>query len=219
MTDFASARENMVESQVRPNGVTDQRLIAAMGDIAREAFVPEQRRAVAYMDGDIPLTAGASPRVLIEAMVFARLANLAAITPTDRVLEIGAATGYGSTVLARLAATVVALESDAGLAAAARANLAGLSNVRVVEGPLAAGAPSEGPFDVILIAGRVAEVPAPLLAQLTEGGRLVAVVGESAMARAVVWKVRDGQPSGRPAFDAFVAELPGFTKRLPAFVF
>jgi protein-L-isoaspartate(D-aspartate) O-methyltransferase len=219
MTDFATARENMVESQVRPNGITDHRVIEAMAAVAREDFVPAARRAVAYMDEDIPLTGGHAPRCLIEAMAFARLVNLAVIRPEDRVLQIGAATGYGSAVLARLAAEVVAVESDPGLAAKARDNLKSIGNVKVVEGPLEAGAPADGPFDVILVEGQVADVPAQLIAQARDGGRVVAVVGETAMGRAYLWTVSGGKAAGRPAFDASVAELPGFSKRKPAFVF
>lgn len=222
MTDFSAARVNMIESQVRPNGITDHRIIAAMAALAREDFVPASRRAVAYMDGDVPLSEtgqGRSGRYLIEAMAFARLVHLAAIRAEDRILHIGAATGYGSAVLARLGAAVVALESDAGLVAQARQRLAGLGHVTVAEGALADGWKQGAPFDVILVEGRIAEVPAALLAQLADGGRLVAVVGETEVAKAQVITVSGKTAAVRSAFDATVAALPGFAKKKAAFVF
>lgn len=217
--NFAAARENMVESQVRPNGITDRRIIDAMAAIAREDFVPAGRKAVAYVDEDIPLTEGQRPRCLIEAMAFARLVQLAGIKPTDKVLHIGAATGYGTAVVARLAASVVAVESDAALAASARANLRDVSNVSIVEGALADGAKAAAPFDVIVIEGRVGEVPQSLMSQAADGGRIVAVVGESDVARAHLWTMAGKTGTCRTAFDASIAPLPGFQKKRAAFVF
>ena len=219
MTNFADARENMVESQVRPNGITDRRIIDAMAEIAREDFVPADRRAVAYMDEDVLLTKDGGPRYLIEAMAFARLVHLAAIKGTDRILHVGAATGYGSAVLARLGASVVALESDRFLALTARANLRGIANVAVVEGDLADGAKSAGPFDVVVIEGRVGEVPQSLFAQVAEAGRIVAVVGQADVAKAHLYTVHGKTCAFRTAFDASIAPLPGFHKKLAAFVF
>lgn len=216
MTDFNIARANMVESQVRPNGITDHRIIAAMAEIPRENFVPASRRDIAYVDDDLEIADG---RYLTEPMIFARLVQLAEIRPEDRVLHVGAASGYGTAVLARLAARVVALESDAGLAAMARDNLAGDKSVSVAEGPLVEGRKAEGPFDVIVIEGRVAEVPEALLAQLADGGRLVAVVGEGEPAKASIWTVKGKARGLRTAFDAAIPALPGFGKKQPAFVF
>src|SRR6185436_12168162 len=136
MTTFAAARHNMVESQVRPNGITDHRIIDAMALVEREAFVPDERRTIAYLDEDVELKEG---RFLIEPMAFARMIHLALIKPTDRVLVVGAGTGYGAKVIAMLAKSVVALESDSELAGFAREFLAGATNVEVVEGNLAAG--------------------------------------------------------------------------------
>lgn len=222
MTDYAAARENMIESQVRPNGITDHRIIEAMAGLPREDFVPQSRKSVAYMDEDVPLT-GAGPgkgaRYLIEAMAFARLVHLAEIRPSDRILHVGAATGYGSAVLSKLGAAVTALESDAGLAALARRNLAGCGNVTVAEGPLEEGRRAGAPFDVILVEGRIAEIPAALTGQLADGGRLVAVVGESAVAKAQVVTMSGKAAALRSAFDATVAPLPGFSKKRPVFVF
>lgn len=222
MTDFTAARLNMIESQVRPNGITDRRIIASMERVPREAFVPEGRRAVAYMDEDVPLDPADSsqgPRALIEVMAFARLLQHATIKPTDKVLVVGAGTGYGAAVIAPLCAAVVALECDAGLAAAARRNLEGIPNVKLVEGSLGKGVSAEQPFDVIVAEGRVEEVPQALIDQLADGGRLVAVVGEAVMSQACVFTRAGTAVAMRPAFDASVAPLPGLKKNKPAFVF
>jgi protein-L-isoaspartate(D-aspartate) O-methyltransferase len=216
MTDFTIARANMVECQVRPNGITDHRIIAAMAEIARENFVPANLRDIAYVDDDLEIADG---RYLTEPMVFARLVQLAEIRPGDKILHVGAATGYGTAVLARLGSQVVGLESDAGLAAMARRNLAGAHGATIAEGPLAEGHGAGGPFDVIVIDGRVAEVPETLLAQLAEGGRLVAVVGEGEPAKACIWTVKGKARAARAAFDAAIPALPGFAAKHPAFVF
>ncbi len=113
MTNFAAARHNMVESQVRPNGITDHRIIDAMAQVKREDFVPAERKTIAYLDEDVQLKEG---RFLIEPMAFARMIHLALIKPTDRVLVVGAGTGYGAKVISMLAKSVVALESDPDLA-------------------------------------------------------------------------------------------------------
>ena len=217
MTEFAAARENMIESQVRPNGITDRRIIAAMGKVAREQFVPPAARAVAYMDEDVPLDVAG--RYLLEAMSFARLLQLAEVKPDDKVLCVGAGTGYGSAVVADLGARVVALEEDGQLAAVARSNLQAHPAVQVVEGPLAQGCGSESPFDAIIVEGRVGADPEALLAQLAPGGRLAAVVGETETARMCVYTASSKGLAVREAFDASVPPLPGFEKKKPAFVF
>ena len=222
MTNFSAARVNMVESQVRPNGITDRRIIDAMAAIAREEFVPESRRDIAYVDEDIevaPAGGGNPARSLIEAMAFARLVQLAGVKPTDKVLLVGAGTGYGAAVVSRLAAQVVALEDDARLTAIARKALGGCANVKLVEAPLAGGCKAEGPFDAIIFEGRVGEVPEALFADVAEGGRVVAVVGEHDVAKAHVWTTAGKLHTLRLAFDASIAGLPGFEKRRPAFVF
>lgn len=216
MTDFAAQRENMVELQVRPNGVTDRRILDAMADVRREDFVPDHRGCVAYMDEDVPLGDG---RYLIEAMAFAKLLQLAEVKPGDKVLLVGAGMGYGAAVAARLASRVVALEQVPSLAAAAKRALAGAQNVMVVEGGLAEGAKEHGPFDAIIIEGRVAEVPEGLIGQLADDGRLVAVVGEREVAKAQVVMTTGGTVSRKVTFDVSIAALPGFARRAPAFVF
>lgn len=217
MEDFVAARTKMVDSQLRTENVTDHGILAAMGEIPRERFVPPGQRALAYLDTDIPIKDagdGEPVRYLMEAAPFARLVQVAAIAGTDRVLVIGCGTGYSVTVLARLADFVVGLESDPALAARASSNLAdlGIGNATVVVGPLGGGHPSAGPYDVILLDGAVEQIPAPLFGQLKGGGRLVAVVGYGRAATATVYAKSDGQIGRRAAFDAHVPPLPGFRK-------
>lgn len=218
MTDFAAMRRNMVENQIRTNRVTDPRVIEAMETVPRELFVPKAMRAIAYIDEDIQVAPG---RYLLEPMVMARLLQAAEIGADDVVLDIGCATGYGPALLARLAASVVGLESDAALADKASALLAelGVDNAAVVTGPLEEGYPKQAPYDVILIEGAVDEVPRAIADQLAEGGRLATVVRTSApMGRATVFLRLHGAISRRPVFDAAVPLLPGFRKE-PEFVF
>lgn len=223
MTDFNIARFNMVESQIRPNDVTDQRLLDALGGVAREEFLPGGRRVVAYMDENVLIgTFGeeATPRYLMEPMPFARLMQAADVKRSDLVLDVGCASGYSAAVLAQLADSVVALEADERLAAMATDTLMnqGIDNVAVVTGSLPDGYPSEGPYDVIFLAGSVDEVPQKLLDQLGDGGRLVAVVGGDPVGKAMVYVRRGEATSGREIFDAATPPLPGFRKQ-PGFVF
>jgi len=218
MTDFRVARANMVENQVRPNGVTDPRLITVMAELPRELFVPAALRDIAYMDEDVPLKKG---RWIIEPMAQARLIQLAAITPEDCVLHIGCATGYGTAILARLARSVTAIDEDPELADMAASLLAKLGSpgTSVSQAPHAGGAPAAAPFDVIVIEGAVPEIPKQLLSQLKEGGRLAAVAGTGNVGKMVLY-TRAGQSFSRyAAFDASVAVLPGFAAPAPAFVF
>lgn len=215
MIDYAAARLNLVESQVRPNNVRDRRLIAAMSEIPRELFVPQALRGVAYMDEDIKISEASdamSARYLMEPRVFAKLVDLCQILPSDLVLDIGCGTGYSTAVLARLASTVVALEADEKLATQADETLAelGIDNAAMVRGPLKDGYPGQGPYDVILLNGSVPAVPASLKQQLKDGGRLVAVETGAGAGSARLY-VRSGEVvSGRAVFDAMVAPLPGF---------
>jgi protein-L-isoaspartate(D-aspartate) O-methyltransferase len=216
MTNFAAARHNMVESQVRPNGITDHRIIDAMAAMKREDFVPAERKTIAYLDEDVLLKDG---RYLIEPMAFARMIHLALIKPTDRVLVVGAATGYGAKVISMLAQSVVAVESDGELADLARRNLADCNSVQVVEGPLAAGHAAGAPYDVIIVEGRIAAVPDSLFGQLANGGRIVAAVGNTNVSKMQVATVTDGHRSSRFAHDVSIAPLPGFPVEKTLFVF
>jgi protein-L-isoaspartate(D-aspartate) O-methyltransferase len=218
MMDYAAARLNMVESQVRPNRVTDTRIVLAMLELPREKFLPDSLRGVAYVDEDVHIGGG---RYLTEPMVLARMVQSAAIAATDTVLEIGTATGYGAAVLSHLAGKVVALESDPALAAKATRLLGALGrkNVTVVQGPLAQGCAQHAPYNAIIFAGGVEYVPQPVLDQLAEGGRLLAVTQPAGEAgRATLTSRIGGSLSTRAIFDAASPILPGL-KRDPGFVF
>lgn len=219
MVDYTESRRNMVESQIRTNRVTDPALLAVMADLPRERFVPEPLRGIAYVDEDIPL--GKDGRYLMEPMVLARLLQTAAVRPEDVVLDVGCATGYSTAVLARLANTVVAVESDPDLAAQATKTLAelGIDNAVVVEAPLREGYPKQAPYDVIVIGGAVPEIPRAIADQLAEGGRLVTVVAEvGAVGRGTLMTRSGGVLSDRPVFDAATPPLLEFSRE-PGFVF
>lgn len=208
MYDFAAARHNMVESQIRPNSVTDPRLLDALAEIARERFVPRRLKGVAYVDADLEVAPG---RHLMEPRVVARLLQIAEVRSDDVALDVGCATGYSSALLGRLAGTVVALESDEALAAQAGAALAdvGADNVIVVSGPLAGGHPSQAPYDVILFSGAIDHLPPAMADQLAEGGRLVAVLREPGqVGSATLWVKYGGKLSHRPVFETAVPPLP-----------
>lgn len=210
MVDFSALRTKMVDGQVRPNDVTDLRIIDAMGEIAREDFVPEAQKPLAYLDRDLPLGEGRAARVLIQPMVLARLLQYADVQATDKVLEVGSATGYGAAVLSHLASSVVALEQDTDLAARARRQLSGFANVAVVESSLVKGVRDAAPFDVILFNGAVATFPSDIAGQLAKGGRMLLIEGESVAARAMLYSRGDAGISGRPLFNASAPVLPGF---------
>jgi protein-L-isoaspartate(D-aspartate) O-methyltransferase len=221
MMDFERARRTMVDTQIRVNDVTDARIIEALMAVPREAFVPEHRRALAYLDDDLAVVEAAPGRVarfLIEPMILARMLQAAGMGPESRVLDVGPATGYSTAVLARMAGVVTAVEADPALAAAAKAALADLANVAVVEGALEAGHAAGGPYDAILIEGSVDKVPDALTSQLAPGGRLVAVVGRGRAAKCLVHTRIGDEISARPAFDAAIPPLPGFSAA-PGFVF
>ncbi len=206
--DYALARRNMVEGQLRPNRVTDPAVIEAIGAAPRERFVPAAMAGIAYVDEDLQIADG---RFLMEPRVFGRLVQAAEAGPDDVVLVVGGGTGYAAMVMAQLASTVVALESDDSLIESANALLAELSvdNAAVVEGPLPDGYPRQAPYDVIFFNGAVSAVPDALTAQLAEGGRLVAVVAEAGEAgRARLIQRIGGVLGSRDLFDASVPFLP-----------
>ena len=210
MSNYAIARANMVDGQLRPNRVTDSSLIEALKCVPRELFVPKVARGVAYVDEDLAIGGG---RYLVEPLVFARMLQEVGITPQDVVLDIGCATGYSSAVLARLATTVVALDSEAELVARAGElfNELGIDNALAITADMTQGYPDQAPYDVIIINGATAEVPPCILDQLAEGGRLVAVVAPNGgMGTATLFKRIGGVTSGRALFDAATHPLPGF---------
>ena len=216
--DFAEARSRMVDSQVRPNKVTDPRIIAAMRRLPRERFLPPGRAALAYADEDVPLGEG---RVLIEPMVLARMVQLTAVSAGERVLVVACGTGYGAAVLADCGARVTALEESVPLLAIARETLADFApSANLVSGPLASGWQPGAPYDVILIEGAVQSIPPAIGAQLhQETGRLVAVcmdgrgTGQAVLAEATAAGLRT-----HPMFDCATPAIPSLLPA-PSFVF
>lgn len=206
--NFEHMRRAMVASQLRTTGVNDPRVVAAMGAVARERFVPEDRRALAYADALIPLGQG---RHLNSPMALGRMLTEAHLRGHERALVIGAATGYAAAVAARLVRSVVAVEEVPELAAFARAALQG-SGVELVEGPLADGHRAGAPYDFILIDGAVEHVPAAIVEQVADGGEVALALLDQGVSRLCVGRVVAGA-FGTSAFaDAAAAVLPGFAK-------
>ena len=216
--DYALARRRMVENQLRTNQIEDARVVAAMGRIPREMFVPTSLKGISYVDEDLPLGNG---RYLMEPLVLARLLQVAAIGPEDVVLEVGCGNGYNAAVMSQLASTVIALESDSDLVAESTRLFAELEldNVVVIEGPLRDGYAQGGPYDIIAFGGAVTDVPLVMFDQLTTSGRIVAVVSPRPNIGKITIFSRSGSGiSRREAFDAFIPVLPGF-KAVPKFTF
>jgi protein-L-isoaspartate(D-aspartate) O-methyltransferase len=218
MTNFALARHNMVEGQIRTNRVSDPALLDALATVPREQFVPAERRSIAYIDEDLRL---ARDRFMMEPMVLARLLQAAEPGRGEVALDVGCTTGYATALLARLTATVVGIESDAALARQAQDLLTRLAvdNAIVAEGRLADGYARHAPYDVILVNGAVEEFPPALFEQLAEGGRLVGVRrGPAGPGAAMLMLKRHGAVAGRVLFEAATPYLPGLAPK-PRFVF
>lgn len=218
MPGYQVARANMIERQLRPNTVTDERVIDAFGGLRRELFVPERLHGTAYADKDLPLGRG---RYLMAPMVAARLVQALAVERGNAVLIVGAGVGYEAAVIAQLCRSVAALEDDAELARLGRAALVEhrIANVRYVEEPGTQGARTRAAYDAILFAGAVAEIPADIATLLGESGRLAAVVRSAdGVGHATVVTRTGGILAHRVIFDAATPLLPGFARQ-PAFVF
>lgn len=208
--EFEPMRTAMVVSQLRPNAVSDPRVVIAMTEVAREKFVPSEAAPLAYRDTPVPLGGG---RALNLPIATGRLLTEARLQPTDRVLLIGAATGYTAAVLAGLVAHVVAVESGADLAARARGALAGLANVELVEGPMEQGHAAGAPYDVLIVDGAVEELPDALVAQLRDGGRIATGLVDRGVTRLASGS-RTGGGFGLADFaDIESVVLPGFARR------
>jgi protein-L-isoaspartate(D-aspartate) O-methyltransferase len=221
MSGFSTARQHMVDGQVRPSDVTDLRIIDAMLAVPREAFVPESQRALAYLDLDLDVSEGGSVRrYLIKPAVIAKMLQAADVRDTGSVLVAGCASGYTAALVARLAGRVTATEVDPNLAAKARAVLAelGFDKVTVRAADAADGDPANAPYDVIVLDGATEIAPDRLYGQLKEGGRLVGVFAMTKPPRATIVTRAHGDFGNRALFDATVPVLPGLERR-PAFVF
>lgn len=212
--DMNQARFNMIEQQIRPWEVLDPQVLELLSTVRREDFVPLAHKALAFMDMEIPLAA-APNQVMLAPRVQARLLQDLAVQPRDKALDVGTGSGFMAALLAHQAASVLSLELDSGLAAQAQANLqkAGVTNVTVRHADGSQGAATDGPFDVILLNGSVAEVPASLLQQLSIGGRLAAIVGQEPMMRAtVITRNSDTSWTTTEPWDANAPRLSGFAE-------
>ncbi|MCE2738914.1 MAG: protein-L-isoaspartate O-methyltransferase [Rhodobacter sp.] len=212
MTDFATRRTVMVDTQVRPADVTKFPVIKALLSVPREAYVPRSLREAAYIGENLVI---APRRVVLEARTLAKLLDALDIQPDEMVLDLGCGLGYSTAVIARLAEAVIAVEEDAALAAQAEKTLAseGVDNAAVITGPLAQGAAKHGPYDVMTLQGAIETLPQALSDQLKEGGRIGCVFMEGALGVARVGYKVDGVVTWRFAFNATAPVLPGFELR------
>lgn len=217
MTDFTTARRNMVESQLRADAILDPRLLAAAGSVPRERFLAREAQALGYGDAAVCIAPG---RYLLAPLCTGVLLQAAEIKATDVILVVGAGDGYMGALAARLGGTVIGLESDPALSARAadQLNECGIDNIALVSGDLPAGCARQAPYDVIILNGATETGVGTLLAQLRDGGRLVCVEYENGVGRARIYR-RDGDASaGRTIRDLAAPVLPGF-ERAAAFSF
>lgn len=210
MTEFSARRVMMVDTQVRPSDVTKFPIIEAMLSVPREVYVPSALREAAYMGENIEFAPG---RVVLEARSLAKLLDALDVRRDELVLDIGCGLGYSTAVIARMAEAVIAVEEDETLAGGAERTLAaqGVDNAAVVTGPLVAGAAKHAPYDVIVLQGAAQTIPAAILDQLKEGGRIGALFMEGALGVARIGHKKDGRISWRFSFNASAPVLPGFT--------
>ncbi|MFN3910511.1 protein-L-isoaspartate O-methyltransferase family protein [Hyphomonas sp.] len=216
--DFDKAREIMVDSQIRPDDVTEPRIVSAFLRTPREVFVPNARKGVAYSELEITTSPG---RALWIPRDTAKLIKLAAIQPSDVVLVVGAGAGYEAALISQLADTVIALEETAALVDAMSQRFAaiGIDRAAPVEGPLAKGLPEQAPFDVIYIAGMIEVMPDSWAGQLRDGGRLVAVMAQpGGMGRGNVFTKAGDTLASREGFDACPPRFAAFDRK-PTFSF
>ena len=212
MIDFETNRTMMVDTQVRPSDVTKFPIIDAMLSVRRESFVPDALRSVAYADANLDIGAG---RVLLEPRTLAKMLDALEFRGDEMVLDIGCGLGYSSAVMARMAASVIALEEDADRVSDAEAALSAqdVDNVVVIEGPLNEGAAKHGPYDIIVVQGAVEELPTNFADQLNEGGRIAAIFSNGALGEVRIGYKIDGALTWRMAFNANSPVLSGFEAR------
>ena len=210
MQDFSLARRAMVDSQLRPEGVTDRGVLAAMGSVERENHAPVEAKALAYFDRPLKIAPG---RAMMPPAALGRLLNELAPRAGERALVVGSGTGYSAALLNAIGLDVVALESDERLAA-----VASNAGVATTSGDLNQGWAKGAPYDVVLLDGAVEEVPAAIVSQLREGGRLGGAILDRGLSRLVIGRASGGTLGLRTIADAEVEPLPGF-ERPRAFTF
>jgi protein-L-isoaspartate(D-aspartate) O-methyltransferase len=206
-------RVHMVNGQLRAGGVVDKAVLAAFLEVPRQRFVAPGQASLAYLDRELPAR-GAKVRRLLAPMVLARMLQAATVVAGDRALDVAGGSGYGAAILAAMGAKVVLLESDAGAAEAAKAELHNRANVTVVVGPLDSGAAALGPFDLIIVEGAFGVFPDSLIALIADPGRLVGVDASSEPSQAVVYKKKGGGISRRALFETKADLLDGFRPRV-----
>lgn len=206
MPDFGALRERMIERDLYGRGIRDQRLLAAFRAVPRELFVPPNLAHRAYDDEPLPIECG---QTISQPFIVARMIALASVHPADRLLEVGAGSGYAAAILAHLAASVVSIERHGELAALARSRAVrlGLSNLTIVHGDGSAGWPAGAPYDAILAAAAAVRVPPAWVEQLTPAGRIVMPRGEPGEVQTLVLLTREGERRLDPV--RFVPLLPG----------
>lgn len=204
-------RRHMIDGQLLPNDVTDENVVEAIEQVNREAFVPDERKGVAYIDKSIKI---ADNRYLLEPLTFAKLISSADIKSDELILDIAPGTGYSSAVFSKLVDAVVAIEENPQLCDMATKNLADqeCDNVAVINASHREGLPNQGPYDVIFVGGMIDEVPVELLEQLTDNGRLLCILNQEGFGRASLVTYIDKIMGVRVLFDAAAPKLPGFEK-------
>jgi protein-L-isoaspartate(D-aspartate) O-methyltransferase len=209
MSDFQSRRVMMVDTQVRPSDVTKFPIIAAMLAVPREVYVPDHLREAAYVGENVSLGAG---RVVLEARTLAKLLDALDVQPDELVLDLGCGLGYSTAVIAHLAEAVIAVEEDEAHASEAQRilNQEGVDNAAVIAGPLVAGAPKHGPYDVMTIQGAVEVIPPGILDQLKDGGRIGALFMEGPLGVVRIGYKTDRGMTWRSVFNASAPVLAGF---------
>lgn len=210
MSDFDARRVMMVDTQIRPSDVTKFPIIDAMLSVHRENFVPSDRREAAYMDGNITLGRG---RVVLEPRTMAKMLDALDLQNDELVLDIGSGYGYSAAVMAHIAQAVVAVEVDEAMAGDAQSTLndAGVDNVILHNGALTDGVAEHGPYDVIAFQGGVEDIPAAIVEQLKEGGRMAALFMNGALGEMRIGRKIDGHMNWRLSFNASAPVLPGFS--------